>query len=306
MKEAALSLLLSCLPARVQAELRHLAGVYVAFAGRLSDIRLRVGHYGAVRLDGRDVPLPCPCTAAEMADTLAALAGGALYAHTETLRDGYLVAFGCRIGVAGRAVLDGGRIVGLADPTSLAIRLPRPVRGAGDAAVSLFRRLGGRRGILVYAPPGVGKTTLLRDAARTLSAGPDARRVALLDTRGELDDPDAPPACRLDVLQGYPLPVAIEIATRTLAPEVIICDEIGSRAEAETILAAAGCGVPLLASAHGASAEEVRRRAALRPLLDGGVFAALLGIFRGPDGYVCRAEAADGTEADVCGSLARR
>lgn len=286
MTAAALVPLLAALPARVQGEIRHLGDGYADFPARLSEIRLRAGHYGAVCLDGRDLPLPFPCTPAEMRDTLAALSGGALYAHTETLRDGYLTAFGCRIGVAGRAVTDGGRIVGLTDPTSLVIRLPRPVRGAGDAAVSLFRRLGGRRGILVYAPPGVGKTTLLRDAARTLSGG---RRVALLDTRGELDDPDAPPACRLDVLRGYPLPAAIEIATRTLAPDLLVCDEIGSRAEAEAILAASGCGVPLLASAHGGSAAEVRGRAALRPLFDGGVFAALLGVFREAGGYVCRA-----------------
>lgn len=255
------------------------------FEQRLSELRIRAGHNAALTLDGRNILLPTACTAAEVSESLAALCNGSLYAHSESLRRGFLSAFGYRVGVGGRAVTEEGVITGIADPTSLCIRIPHRIEGAGAVAHRLFRDLGCRAGILVYSPPGVGKTTLLRDLACSLSLGEGARRVALVDARGELYDPDAPPACQIDVLRGYPLAEGIEIATRTLAPEVILCDEIGSFEEAEAVLSVIGAGVPIVASAHASSVGELLARAPIRLLAESGVFAAYLGVLRSVSGY---------------------
>ena len=82
-----------------------------------------------------------------------------------------------------------------------------------------------------------------------------------------------------DFLVGYPKADGIEISTRTMNPEVIICDEIGD-GEAEKILAAQNSGVPLIASAHGASFDEIMRRRGIKRLYDSGVFRYYIGIER--------------------------
>ena len=275
-----LSEVFACLPEGLLREIERLREGNGDFYSRLFEVRLRAAHHAALTVDGRNLLLTYRTSAREVAATLAALCANSVYAHKDTLREGYLYAFGCRVGVAGRALTDGGRVTGIADVSALCIRIPHRIVGAGEIAARVFRQMDCRRGILVYSPPGIGKTTLLNDLAYTLSCGRGALRVAVVDTRGELYGEDAPPACQIDVLRGYPKAVGIEIATRVLAPQVIVCDEIGDAADAAAIFAAAGAGVPLIASAHADGLKALRARPALRALIEGGIFGAYIGIVR--------------------------
>lgn len=194
----------------------------------------------------------------------------------------------------------------MAEISSLCIRWPHPVPGAGRVAESFFRCFHCRRGMLVYSPPGGGKTTLLREFARAISCGPAARRVALIDARGELYDEDFSPACQVDVLRGYSLALGIEMATRSLSPELLVCDEISSMAEAEAVLAVQGCGVPLIASAHAGDLTELLARPPVKLLAERNVFAAYIGIQRKAGSFFYRVQGADGRllemeeEVQVC------
>ena len=97
----------------------------------------------------------------------------------------------------------------------------------------------------------------MRDLAARLSEGARARRTVLVDSRGELSAGGYGRGAHLDILLGYPKATGIEQAVRTLSPEVILLDEIGSRREAEAILGVLGCGVQTVATAHAATAEEL-------------------------------------------------
>ena len=245
-----------------------------------AELRLRAGRYAALTVCGRNVLLPVLLSGEELEALLLRFCGGSLYAYRAPLSEGYLdLGDGVRLGIAGRAVMEGGRPVGVSDVTSLVLRLPHRVEAAGAAAEALLCRLGGR-GLLIFSPPGVGKTTLLRDLAARLSEGARARRTVLVDSRGELSAGGYGRGAHLDILLGYPKATGIEQAVRTLSPEVILLDEIGSRREAEAILGVLGCGVQTVATAHAATAEELAGRAAIRPLLQAGVFGALLGLSR--------------------------
>ncbi|MBO5051971.1 MAG: hypothetical protein J6D31_07220 [Clostridia bacterium] len=269
-----------CLPPPLRGVISRMREGQADFLSRLAELRLRAGHHAALLYDGKNLTLPVACTQEEIKEVFSSLCGGSLYAHGESLRRGYICAHGCRVGVAGRAVWEGGQVVGLADVTSLCIRLPHTVPGAGAVAEETFFQLGCRAGLLIYSPPGGGKTTMLRELARSLSSGAQAKRVALVDARGELYDENFPAACQVDVLRHYPLAMGIEMATRTLAPEVLICDEIGSMQEAEAILSVQGCGVPLIASAHAAALGELLARPPIALLAKNGVFGAYIGIAR--------------------------
>ena len=139
-------------------------------------------------------------------------------------------------------------------------------------------------GILVAGAPGAGKTTLLRELSLRLS---ERRRVVAVDTRGELCLPGA--GRFLTALSDCPPGEGMEIAVRTLSPEVIVTDEIG-REEVKAMLDCLRCGVPLFASAHGENLDDLRARAGLREVIGLGVFSLVAFVAHGREGTHIRTE----------------
>ena len=291
MSEAALSGVFRFLPPGVRDAVCALARSRVNFYSRLSELRLRAGRYASLTVGGENLPLPVLLSAEELSSVFVGLCRGSVYAFRDSLSEGYIdLGGGVRVGVAGRALLEDGRVRGVCDVTSLSFRIPNTVRGAGNEAYRAFLDAGGHRGLLIYSPPGVGKTTLLRDLCRLLSTGEHPRRVAIVDSRGELGGEDYGRDALVDILSGYPKAAAIEQAVRTLSPEVIAVDELGSRRETEAILEVAASGVPLVATVHGAQLSEVLSRPAIRILAAVGTFGTALGLRREGDRVVCHRE----------------
>ena len=135
------------------------------------------------------------------------------------------------------------------------------------------------RGIVIYSPPSVGKTTLLRDLAIELSRGEKGYNVALIDTRRELDNGMFPSDCMIDTYSGYPKSLAIEIAARTMSSELIICDEL-SYNEVEAMKYTVVSSIPVIACAHARDLAELCTRPDMKMLIDAGVFEYAVGIKR--------------------------
>lgn len=149
----------------------------------------------------------------------------------------------------------------------------------------MISELGFTRGVLIYSPPGVGKTTLIRAVAARLASGREARRVSVVDSRGELACGLSGAGLCIDILSGYPKAAGIGIAARTLGAEVIVCDEIGGREDAEAVMSAHNCGVPLIATTHAGSVAELMGRPGIRLLHGSGAFGAYVGLRRRPDRF---------------------
>ena len=124
-----------------------------------------------------------------------------------------------------------------------------------------------------------GKTTMLRDLARLLS-NEGTQSVALIDERGELaacvngEPQNDVGLC--DVYDGYPKAEAIRQAVRSMAPQLILCDEIGGSEDAAAVAQCQNCGVRVIATAHAGSMEELRRRKPLQAILDSGAFSVFV------------------------------
>ena len=258
---------LAILPGELREQIRRTASGYHMFASKLTDIRLRADKCVSLSIEGRNIILSTILSTNDLSAILRLCCQKSVYAYSESLREGYVTFCGCRVGVVGRAVLEDGVICGVDHISSLVFRMPHFIKGAANEALRVWKYMGGREGLLIYSPPGVGKTTLLRDMAYQLSQGPNAIRVAIVDSRGELGEMGECAHCLLDILSGYPKAEGIEIATRTLSPDVVMCDEIGGFEEADSILSVQSCGVPLVASTHAASFAQVIAKPALRPLL---------------------------------------
>jgi stage III sporulation protein AA len=125
---------------------------------------------------------------------------------------------------------------------------------------------------LLYSPPALGKTTVLKDFIRQAGSGRDALRIAVIDERCELYDNEMHSSALVDLYSVYPKDLAIENAVRTMSPQLIVCDEIGTEEEADTIISVQNCGVPIVASTHGSSFTEIKKRPGIKKLFDHNVF----------------------------------
>lgn len=212
-------------------------------------------------------------SAAQMQELFFHICGQSVFSHEDEIRQGYVQVDGlCRAGICGTAVLEGGRVKGLRDITSIVFRIPRDMPGCGDRLFLSGADLG--RGALIAGEPGSGKTTLLRDIARSLSLGRfgPARRVAVLDSRGELGAFDLGPCA--DVLKSCPKGPGFEMALRSLSPEIILCDELAP-GDLEAVENAAHAGVGLVATVHSGGTGP-QNRALCRELLSTGAFGTLI------------------------------
>mgnify|MGYP004658044409 CR=1 FL=1 len=279
--------ILGILPPRVRGDI---AAVAEGLSG-VEELRLHTGRRATLTAMGAgdtvgggrsmNYPTPAVLTQTEMDGLLSLLCEGSLYAYRDTIARGYVTyRGGYRVGICGSAVLSGGEVVGVTAPGTLAIRIPHASPPVGAEICRLVSDMSYTRGVLVYSPPGVGKTTLIRSVAARLAAGRDARRVAVVDERGELAPGLAGAELCIDILAGYPKTRGIEIATRTLGAEVIVCDEIGARGDADAVAAAQGGGVPLIATTHAGSIRELMGRQGIALLHGMGAFGAYVGIKR--------------------------
>ena len=267
--------------------------------GFLREIRLRANRPVQLVYSDGDCLTAQAVSAEWIARAADALAAHSLYARDEELRQGYLtLENGCRAGVCGRFTAGNGRVGHLIEIRSICVRIARAVPGCADGVMRWLYEDGRPLGVLVISPPGLGKTTLLRDIARQFSEGTAygrARSVAIADERREIAGGagrlDVGP--RTDVLEGCPKTEAVSMLVRTMSPEVIVTDELGRAEEAEAVLEGIKCGVSLAASAHARDLSEARRRPALERLLEAGAFDRIITL-SGRAGHVASVSDASG------------
>jgi len=200
----------------------------------------------------------------ELEEMLYRMCNCSLNIYDEEISNGYITLNdGCRVGLGGEYYYnpDTERYV-LKELVSLNIRIAGDMIRFENQDKLFAQKISG---ILIVGPPHSGKTSLLKLMAEYLSAD---CRVSLCDERKELYTGNV----NADVIQGIKKPVAISMATRTLNPQYIICDEIGLKEEAEEILSAVNTGVNFICSAHAETINQVFKRPNIKILIENGVF----------------------------------
>lgn len=263
----------------------------------IQEIRLRAGKPVIIHRNGRELFLTPQgeftdsprdgyrIQERELREILEHICRYSPYAFEEELRRGFVtVAGGHRVGVAGQAVLEpDGTVRTLKNISFLNIRVSHQRKGAADRVLPGLYQDGRLKSALIISPPGCGKTTLLRDLIRQISDGStygQGMTVGVVDERSELagsfmGKPQNDMGMRTDVLDGCPKETGLLMLLRSMSPQVIAIDELGSAGELKALGQAAACGCRILATVHG----EDRADVAFRFGVDGSFWERLFELF---------------------------
>lgn len=177
-----------------------------------------------------------------------------LYAATDKIRDGYLTTpDGIRIGIAGECVTEDDKIITLKNFSSLCVRFPHEILGCSDKLCQLAFK-DGLVSALIISPPRLGKTTLLKDIIRKYE---NHYNTLVIDERGELmirNDANA------DVIKYSDKTYAFEKGVRSLAPQLIVTDELACETDWNCVKNAVICGIKIIASIHGENINDVKSK----------------------------------------------
>jgi len=228
-----------------------------------------------------------------------------LYAWQEELRNGFVtVQGGHRIGLAGGTTNRDGHISGISYLTFFNIRVAHEKIGCAKSILPYIRYSEGREGTdfihdvpgihntLIISPPGAGKTTLLRDCIRSLSYGIGTGRgikIGLVDERSEIAAsyhgiPQNDIGPRTDVLDGCNKAEGIQMLLRTMSPEVIAVDELGTEADFKAVEQAAYSGCKVIGTVHAGSIKELQEKPILKKWCEKELFERFVFIEKGENG----------------------
>lgn len=247
----------------------------------LQEIRIRAGRPVLAVCGGREYISGGSIQIAQIGEILAYLSNYSLYAYESEVRQGFIsLPGGHRVGITGRAVLEQGRLKTLTEISSLNIRFAHEKKGCADSLLPYLWEGDRLCHTLIISAPGQGKTTLLRDCIRQISNGcfsHEGLTIGVVDERSEIAGnfrgiPGNDLGLRTDVLEACSKAEGMMLLIRSMAPEVIAVDEVGSQAELEAMTFAMNCGCVLLATVHGTSMEELMRKPVLRQMIEGSMF----------------------------------
>lgn len=212
-----------------------------------------------------------------------------LYAFEDEIKQGFItVAGGHRVGIAGQVVMENEKVRTMKNISCMNIRISHEVKGVADDVLGGLYRNGRLLNTLIISPPGCGKTTLLRDLVRQVSEGNAYGRgscVGVVDERSEIAGcfqgiPQNDVGMRTDVLDGCPKALGMMMLLRSMSPQVIAVDEIGSIQDMEALHMAACCGCKILATVHGEGIEDVQRKEGMERLFREKLFERFLVLGR--------------------------
>ncbi|MCL2540671.1 MAG: stage III sporulation protein AA [Firmicutes bacterium] len=201
-----------------------------------------------------------------------------IYSHNEQLKQGFItVSGGCRVGVCGELVTDKGEAKTMKNFSSVNVRFPHQIKNCSLNALRFIADEDGIKNTLIISPPGGGKTTFIRDLAYQLSDKHLCRNVLVVDERNEIAAvvngvPQLNVGEYTDIISGSSKMFGLESGIRTMKPDVIVLDELANIQDALAVEFCIGAGVRLIATAHAKNLNELKRKAALKNLLDGSVF----------------------------------
>jgi len=232
----------------------------------------------------KDISVAYMVTQQEILKSMELMSENSVYAYQDEIKSGYLtLRGGHRVGLCGKVIIQDGQIRNIKDFNGLNIRVAKEIKGCSKHIIKYITKSScDIYNTLIIGPPQCGKTTILRDVARIMSNGDtsfnfEGLKIGIVDERSEIAScckgiPQNDVGFRTDVMDGCPKTLGMEMLLRSMSPNIIITDEIGTHGDKDAILKVLNSGVKIIASAHGYNITELKMREELLALIKSGAF----------------------------------
>ena len=247
----------------------------------IEEIRMRANRPILLKLREKDLVLQYNITQSEILQILERLCENSIYAYKNQICEGFItVKGGHRVGLTGSCVIENGKITNIKYISSLNFRIAREILNCSTRVLREVIDIENKSiyNTIIVAPPGKGKTTVLRDIIRRLSNGIEeinfkGKTCGIVDERGEIAAmykgvPQNDVGIRTDVIENVNKNKGIHMLIRTMAPEIIACDEIGSKEDVEGIHYALFSGVKGIFTMHGKTIEDIKNNKQIYELIE--------------------------------------
>ena len=251
----------------------------------IEEIRLRQQRNLSLKTSNKNIILDYIVSTQDLLETFQKICEHSIYSYQKQICEGFItIKGGHRVGITGNCVIEDGKIININYISSLNIRIAREKKDCSNKIINYIVGNGEIANTLIASKPGCGKTTVLRDVLRKISTGVNlsitkedmylpAKTCGIVDERGEIASmykgaPQNDVGILSDIIENCSKSQGMRMLVRSMAPEVIGCDEIGSKEDMEAINYAMCSGVKGIFTAHANTFEELLLNNELKELIE--------------------------------------
>ena len=237
----------------------------------LEEIRIRVSKPIILKVANKEIIVEYIVTTQDILEIVEKITENSMYSYQQQICSGYItLKGGHRVGISGNVVMEENKVINVNYIYSLNFRIARQIIGVAEKVVNEVMKNDEISNTLIISKPGAGKTTILRDLIRIVSK---TKTVGVVDERGEIaamykNEPQNDLGIKVDILSNISKNLGIKMLVRSMAPDVIVADEIGTKEDIEAIKYAVTSGVKGIFTAHANNMEDIKKSPILKELLD--------------------------------------